>query len=292
MRYIMVIALALSPSILRAQDTVRARGAYEQGRAAMRERKFDDAVKAFERAVELNPRLSDYHLWLGHGYTRQLATANFLRKGIIGRRIGAEYTRAVELDPTSIPAGEARLDFYLEAPGIAGGGVDKAMAEAARIRAISPYHGGFAQAKIATKAKDWQSAEREYRSLVHAYPDSSRPVVSLALLLQNQDRYPEAFAAIDERLGLAPNDTLVLYQLGRTAALSGQELKRGEAALHKFLALLAEGDTVSRANGHYRLGMIREKQGEVAGARAAYDSALALYPGYADALAARKRLDK
>jgi hypothetical protein len=38
--------------------------------------------------------------------------------------------------------------------------------------------------------------------------------------------------------------------------------------------------------------MIREKQGDGGGARAAYDSALALYPRYADALAARKRLDK
>ena len=292
MRYILVVALTLTPSIVPAQDTVRARAAYEQGRAAMRERKFDDAVKAFERAVELNPELSDYHLWLGHGYTRQLATASFIRKGIIGRRIGGEYTKAVELDPSSIAAAEARLDFFLEAPGIAGGGVDKAMAEAERIRALSPYHGGFARAKIAAKAKDWPSVEREYRSLVRAYPDSSRPVVSLALLLQNQERYAEAFAAIDERLGIAPNDTSVLYQLGRAAAVSGQALKRGEEALHKFLALLGEGDTLARASGHYRLGMIRERQGEAAGARAAYDSALALYPAYADALAARKRLDK
>jgi len=291
MRY-MVLVLALSPSILVAQDTVRARSAYEQGRAAMRERNFDDAVKAFERAVELNPQISDYHLWLGHGYTRQLATANFIRKGIIGRRIGAEYGKAVELDPSSIPAAEARLDFFLEAPAIAGGGADKATAEAERIRALSPYHGGFAQAKIAEKAKDWQRAEREYRSLVRAYPDSSRPIVSLALLLQNQERYTEALASIDERLAIAPNDTAVLYQLGRTAALSGQALKRGEEALRKVLALFGESEPLSRASVHYRLGMIREKESDPAGARAAYDSALALSPRYPDAMAARKRLDK
>jgi tetratricopeptide (TPR) repeat protein len=292
MRYLLIVGLALFPSILPSQDTARARALYEEGRVAMRQRKFDDAVKAFERSVELNPQRSEYHLWLGHGYTRQLATANFIRKGIIGRRIGAEYTRAVELDSGSIPAAEARVDFFLEAPGIAGGGADKAAAEAERIRGLSAYHGGFAQAKIAEKAKNWQSAEREYRALVRAYPDSSRPVIALAVLLQNQSRYTEALAAIDERLAAAPNDTLALYQLGRTAALSGQALERGEQALHKFLALLGAGDTLSRANGHYRLGMIREKQGEPARARAAYDSALALYPGYADALAARKRLDK
>ena len=292
MRYILVVGLTLSPWFLSAQDTVHARAAYEQGRAAMRQRRFDDAVKTFEQAVELNPQRSEYHLWLGHGYTRQLATANFIRKGILGRRIGAEYSRAVELDSSSIAAAEARLDFFLEAPGIVGGGADKATGEAERIRALSAYHGGFARAKIAEKKKDWQTAEREYRSLVSAYPDSSRPVVSLALLLQNQARYTEALAAIDARLAVAPTDTSVLYQLGRTAALSGEALQRGEEALHRFLALLGEGDTLSRANGYYRLGMIREKKGEITRARAAFDSALALYPRYADALAARKRLDK
>ena len=293
MRSVFVLALALGAWTLPAQqDTVQARAAYEQGRAAMRDRKFDDAVKAFERAVELNPRSSEYHVWLGHGYTRQLATANFMRKGIIGRRIGGEYNKAVELDPNSIPAAEARLEFFLEAPGIAGGGEDKARAEAGRIHGLSPYYGGFAQAKIAEKGKDWGKAESEYRSLVRAYPDSSRPVVALATLLQNQERYKDAFAVIDERLARSPNDTIALYQLGRVAALSGEELTRGEEALRKFLALLGTVEPLSRANAHYRLGMIREKQHDPAGARVQYDSALVLYPRYTDALAAKKRLEK
>jgi tetratricopeptide (TPR) repeat protein len=62
------------------QDTTRARVQFEEGRAAMQARKFDDAAASFEHAVELNPTRSEYHLWLGHAYTKQLVSANFIRK--------------------------------------------------------------------------------------------------------------------------------------------------------------------------------------------------------------------
>lgn len=274
------------------QDTARARTSFEQGRASFQARRFDEAASSFERAVELNPNRSEYHLWLGHAYTKQLATANFIRKGMIGRRIGPQYDKAVELDSSSIAAAEARVDFYLEAPGMVGGGVDKAKIEAARLAKINPYAGGFARAKIAEKEKAPDQAESEYRGLMRSFPDSTRPVVVLATLLQSRERYGEAFEVIDARLARLPNDTVMIYQLGRAAALSGRELTRGEAALHTFLSLLGVSDPQSRANAYYRLGMIREKQGDLANARVQYDSAIVLNPRYDEAIAARKRLGK
>jgi tetratricopeptide (TPR) repeat protein len=274
------------------QDTARARASYEQGRGAFQARRFDDAAESFERAIELDPNRSEYHLWLGYSYARQLATANFIRKGIIGRRIGPHYDKAVELDSSSVLAAEARVDFYLEAPGIVGGGVDKAKAEAARLARFNAYAGGFAKGKIAEKEKAFDEAESEYRNLMRAFPDSTRPVVVLATLLQNRDRVTDAFEVIDARLARFPNDTVVIYMLGRAAAISGRELSRGEAALRKFLSLLGVSDTQSRASAYYRLGMIREKQGDVISARMQYDSAIVLNPRYDDAISARKRLGR
>jgi hypothetical protein len=59
----------------------------------------------------------------------------------------------VKLDPSSADAAEARLEFLLEAPGIVGGGVDKARAEAARLRTLDAYRGGVATARIAEHEK-------------------------------------------------------------------------------------------------------------------------------------------
>src|SRR5262245_14316040 len=223
MRSLLLIMSCAAVAAGQGTDTSLARASFEDGRSAMQARRFDDAATAFERAVELNPNRSEYHLWLGHAYTRQLAAANFIRKGIIGRRIGPQYDKAVELDSSSVVAAEARVDFYLEAPGMVGGGVDKAKTEAARLTRLNAYAGGFARAKIAEKEKLSEQTESEYRSLMRSYPDSTRPVVALATLLQSSERYPDAFEVIDARLARFPNDTVMIYQLGRAAALSGRE---------------------------------------------------------------------
>jgi tetratricopeptide (TPR) repeat protein len=248
------LTLASAAALEAQPDSSRA--AYERGRAAMRERKTDDAVKAFERAIAHQPGVSDYHLWLGYAYVRQLNEVNFIRKASVGRKIGPQYDRAVELDSGNVNAAVARVDFYLEAPGIAGGSVDKARAEAERLRKLSPYRAAIARAKIAEKDKDWDLVQREYAALMDAHPDSAVPH----------------------------------YSFGRASALSGKELSRGEAALRRFLALLGTTDPQSRAVAHYRLGTIREKQGDRASARSEYDSAIALNPKYEDALAARRRV--
>jgi hypothetical protein len=73
---------------------------------------------------------------------------------------------AVKLDPTSIDAAEGRLEFLLGAPGIVGGGVDKARAEAARIATLDAYRGAMAEARIAEHEKAWPEAERRNRSLM------------------------------------------------------------------------------------------------------------------------------
>src|SRR4030095_4782437 len=226
-----------------------AKGGFERGRAAHNAGKTDEAVSAFERAVALDPTSSLYHLWLGHAYSRQLRTAGVLRQPFIARRAGEGYHMAVKLDPTSIDAAEGRLEFLLGAPGIVGGGVDKARAEAARIVTLDAYRGAMAEARIAEHEKEWPKAERLYRSLMADYPDRTAAVDALVTILQNDKRFDEAFTIVDDPLARLPDESASLYNLGRLAALSGQHLARGEAAMRRFLPLTT-GDTVRQSNAH------------------------------------------
>jgi tetratricopeptide (TPR) repeat protein len=272
-----------------ASAEAEAKAAFERGRAAHNAGKTDEAVSAFERAVALEPTSSLYHLWLGHAYSRQLSKAGFLRTPFIARRSGEAYNMAVKLDPTSIEAAEARLDFFLGAPGIVGGGVDKARAEAARLATLDAYRGAMAEARIAEHEKKWPEAERLYRSLMADYPDRTAAVDALVTILQNDKRFDEAFAIVDDRLARLPDETASLYNLGRVSALSGQHLARGEAALLRFLAL-THAEPVRQSNAHYRLGMIKQKMGEAPAAATEYRAALALYPRHEPAAAALKKI--
>ena len=231
-----------------------AKAAFERGRAAHNAGKTDEAVSAFERAVALDPTSSLYHLWLGHAYSRQLRTAGFLRQPFIARRSGEAYHMAVKLDPTSIDAAEGRLEFLLGAPGIVGGGVDKARAEAARIATLDAYRGAMAEARIAEHEKEWPKAERLYRSLMADYPDRTAAVDALLTILQNAKRFDEAFKIVDDRLARLPDESSSLYNLGRLSAVSGQHLARGESAMRRFLAInrRRSGASVQRAlpSGH------------------------------------------
>src|SRR4051812_33396903 len=181
-------------------DSTAARSAFLLGKAAVQAHRVDDAVTQMERAVALDTANWEYHMWLGHAYVRQIGTVNFMRKAFVGRRMGAEYNKAVELAPENLDAAEARLEFFLNAPGIVGGGLDKAEAEATRIASLNRYRGGFAQGRIAEHEKQYGRAESVYRDLMRDYPDSSGPVASLATLYQTLGRHADALSLIDARL--------------------------------------------------------------------------------------------
>jgi tetratricopeptide (TPR) repeat protein len=294
MRWAVIVCLILgaaagAPAQQVKESSAEAKAAFDRGKAAHNAGKTDEAVSAFERAVALEPHSSLYHMWLGHAYTRQLSSAGFLRKPFIARRSGEAYNMAVKLDPTSIDAGEARLEFFLGAPGIVGGGIDKARAEAARLATLDAYRGAMATAKIAEHEKQLPEAERLYRSLMAEYPDRTAAVDGLVTLLQNAQRFDEAFKIVDDRLARLPDETASLYNLGRLSSTSGQHLARGDAAMRRFLAL-TPADPVRQSNAHYRLGMIKEKMGDNRAAVAEYQAALDLYPRHAPAAAALKKI--
>ena len=280
-----------SASLTQVKDSSgEAKAAFDRGRAAHTAGKTDEAVNAFERAVALDPTSSFYQMWLGHAYTRQLSSAGFLRKPFIARRSGEAYNMAVKLDPASIDAAEARLDFFLGAPGIVGGGIDKARAEAKRIVTLDAYRGAMATARVAEHEKQWAEAERLYRSLMADYPDRTAAVDALVTMLLNAKRFDEGFKIVDDRLARLPDETSSLYNLGRLSAVSGQHLARGEAALRRVLAMPGS-DPARQSNAHYRLGMIKERMGDPQAAATEYRAAVDLFPRHQAAAAALKKIE-
>jgi tetratricopeptide (TPR) repeat protein len=104
--------------------------------------------------------------------------------------------------------------------------------------------------------------------------------VRISLAHQNRKDWTQAFAALDRALGMDANFPFALYQVGRTAALSGQQLDRGEQCLRTYIAMPVrkELENPSLAAAHFRLGNIFEKKGDQAGARNEYETALAIDP--------------
>lgn len=250
------------------------------GRTLLSENEPGDAEDWFEKATRLAPRSSDAHLWLGRAIGVQAATANPLRQPFLARRLKHTVDRAIELDPDNIDARELRWRFYSMAPAVMGGGESHARAEAAEVLKRNRYRGLLLNANTATRAKDFVTAERHFKAVVTENPDSIGAASAFASWLADRSRPADAFAVIDTYQKRHPSDPQSLYQVGRLAAATGQQLDRGEEALRKYLAAPPPPalNLPSLSVVHMRLGIIAERRGNKAAARVAYEQALKLDP--------------
>jgi tetratricopeptide (TPR) repeat protein len=267
------------PALVGAQTAAEQ---YKAGRAAMSVNNAEMAIRAFERAAELDDRNAEYHLWLGRAVGSRALVASKFQQPFLARRAKSEFERAVQLDPSSVGGREGLLQFYLNAPGVMGGSLEKARQQAAEIGKVNTLRGHLASANIANREKEHTAAEREYRAAVTDAPDSSVASVALANYLQSSGRSDEAFATIDRALARHPADPALLFGVGRLAAASGRQLDRGEQALRR---LLASGPADTAGAGlpapavlHFRLGELLVKKGQKNQARKEFETALDLNP--------------
>jgi tetratricopeptide (TPR) repeat protein len=261
--------------------------AFYLGQIAMEQNDAGKAVDWFEKAVDLNPRNSVYYDWLGRSYGDQAQHASKLKLPFLAKKTKSAWDKSIELDPNNLDARSDMILYYLRAPGFLGGGKDKAKAEAQEIKRRNPYRGAAAFIRVCSDTKDQPCLERELNFLASSYPDSSAGYTSLAVFYTNNKQFDKAFAIVEKLLSLKPNDAAGLYAYGRAASVSGMNLERGEQALKAYIAApIPTGPPV--ANAHYRLGLIFEKKGDKANARAEYQTAIRMDPAHADA---KKALD-
>ncbi len=216
----------------------------------------DGAVNACEKAVELAPASSDYQLQLGDAYGFAAQKAGMFSKIGWAKKCLAAYEKAVELDPKNLTARSSLMTFYQQAPGMMGGGIDKAYAQAAEIKKL----------------------------------DATRGHIAYATLCAGEKKFVEAFAELDEVLKTTPDNYPALYQFGRLTALTGERVDRGMDALKKCLTLSPPPGTPGHDAAQWRLGNLWEKKGDKKAARAAYEAALAINPNFQPAIDSLKKL--
>lgn len=236
---------------------------------------WERAESSCRKAVSLEPNNSRFHLWLGRVYGERADRASFLHAASLAGRTRAEFERAVDLDPKDMDARLDLAEFYVSAPGIVGGGEDKARAQAQVIGTVSPGREHWIYARIAEKNKDVAAAEREYRlsvDLTHGDAESWR---SLAGFYRGQKRYAEMEQAI-VKVSRAPVSRLdTLRDAAKTLFDSGRNYSLAVQLLRRYL----DAGPVEEApafKAHYLLGTLLEKQGDKAGAAQEYRASLAL----------------
>lgn len=242
----------------------------------------DKAIHECELAAANAPSSSDTQVWLGRAYGFKASHANPFAALSLAIKVRKAFERGVELDPENIQAMSDLGEFYVAAPSLIGGGLDKAEALAGRMQTRFPAQAHRLLALIAEKKKDNTTAEGEF---VNAATIGKTPeaYVDLGFFYQRRNQPDKMFNAlqtainIDHRKGPAIVDAASIL----TDAHLSPDL--AENLLRTYLSSSAKTDDAPAFKVHVQLGDLLAQHGDPAGAHREYAAALALAPNYAPA---------
>jgi carboxyl-terminal processing protease len=163
-------------------------------------------------------------------------------------------------------------------------------AVALRLAARDPYAAALLDGAGHGDAGRWNDASAAYARAQELGPENIAPLSGLGRAHSELGNWSAAFDAYQAILSRRPNDPAALYHFGRVAAISGERLAEGEAALRTGLTQPPPPGVTNHAVTFWRLGMILEAAGRSAEAREAYRSAAELDPRVTAYTVALRRL--
>src|SRR5512147_755440 len=88
------------------------------GKTYLKLRRWDEAIREFGKAVELDPKNGVPQLWLGRAYGNKAAHASVFAAFGAARRTRQAFEAAAQLSPNDVDVRFDLLEFYAQAPGI------------------------------------------------------------------------------------------------------------------------------------------------------------------------------
>lgn len=289
--------------------------------------KLDEAVKCAETAVRLDPKSSNYHRVLGEIYANQAENVSVFKQLGLARKIRAEFDAALAIAPHDPEGLFDRMQYYQEAPGVAGGDKKKAAQMAAEIMQIDPARGYRALAYLARREKQndklegyYQKAaevsprnygarltfanfnlsspnpnfvlsEQHARAALDLNPDRMDAYRTLVTALVLQKRGDEAAKVIARAEAVIPDDLSPYVFAARALLRDHQDLSKAETYLKKYISETKEPEPYAPplAGAHWSLALVHEQQDRKPDAKSELETALRLKPDFEPARRDLKR---
>jgi tetratricopeptide (TPR) repeat protein len=240
------------------------------------------AVPECELAVANAPTSSENEMWLARAYGLKASQANPLVAFGIAKKVRVAFERAVQLDPANIQAMSDLGEFYVAAPSIVGGGLDKAQALAVTMMPRSAWRTHRLLARIAVKQKDFATAETEFKAAV-ATGKTPQAYVDLAQFYHQQNRPDQALAVLQGCIAADRRKDAILVDAASLLIDMHRSLDLAASLLRDYLSSPAKSDEAPAFKIHLKLGDLLSQLGDKAGARQEYGSAVALASNYVPA---------
>lgn len=255
---------------------------------------YDAAVNSAEKAVAINPKNSEYHRWLGEAYGAKADHVCMLCGAYsLARKTQKEFEAAVQLDARNFDAQQDLIEYDCTAPGMVGGGEEKAQPLIQKLMSMDAAEGHYATGTCRAQKKNHAEADVEFSKALEAKPKSAKRIYDIGdyfLRRNNAEKLLEVAAAGEE---VAPRDPRGKFYRGVALVIKGQRPPDAEKLLREYLEGAPMNSEYPRPwVAHYWLGKLQESRKNPAGARSEYQAALKLNGKYKPAQEALKQLGK
>ena len=254
---------------------------------------YDAAVNSAERAVAINPKNSEYHRWLGEAYGAKADHASMLSAYSLARKTQKEFAAAVELDARNFDAQQDLIEYDCTAPGMVGGGEEKAQPLIEKLMALDAAEGHYATGICRAQKKNYEAADGEFTKALESKPKTAKRVYDIGDYFLQRKNAAKLLVVANAGEDLAPHDPRGKFYRGVGLTLQNEKLPEAEKLLREYLERAPMNSQYPRPwVAHYWLGRLQENRKNPSAARGEYQAALKLNGKYKPAQEALKQLGK
>src|SRR5262249_33166508 len=141
--------------------------------------------------------------------------------------------KAAQLDPANFEAVNDLFEFYLQAPGFMGGGLDRAEKLAEMVSRRDPAEAAYDRARIAEARKQYGPAEQYLKRAAELAAHQVGRLLDLAKFLAKQGRFEESDRTFVEAEKVAPNAPKVFFAEASTYIKSNRNVDSARELLKK-----------------------------------------------------------
>src|SRR5467141_5453739 len=251
----------------------------------------DPAIKSAEKAVAIDPQNSVYHEWLGRAYGEKADHAGWFSAISLAKKTRKEFETAVQLDARNYSARQALIEFDCSAPGLVGGGEEKALPQIQQLAEMDAAEGHYAAGNCRRQKKDFAVADEEFTKALESNPKSAELIYDIGDYALGHNQMERLLAVADAGERVAPGDLRGKFYRGVALVLKKESPEEAERLLEEYAKKAPVRSGYPRpAAAHAWLGRLFEDQNRMEDAVKEFEKALKLDPKNKMAQEALKRL--
>jgi tetratricopeptide (TPR) repeat protein len=253
----------------------------------------DAAITCAEKAVAIDPQSSVFHEWLGRAYGEKADHASMFTAPGLARKTHREFEIAVQLDEKNFAARQALIEFDCAAPGLVGGGEEKAKPEIEKLQSMDAAEWHYALGNCRRQKKDFADADAEFKLALESHPKSAELIFDIGDYAVRRGQAERLMEIADLATKVAAADPRGMFYRAVGLILKNEKQEEAERLLREYLQKAPKRTGYPRyAVAHEWLGRLHENQGEKESALKEYQAALQLDPKDKSARESLKRVGK